>query len=135
MVELLWKWPSKLLAKCVNSVLSWSLLRIILKGWIISSRSTVSKMRTNWLISSQLWVLCSIQLLRIFYIPNWSMRWGYAEAIKVLSSHFKPQVNITHERFLFNKRVQKEGEFISEYSMQLKNLLLPVNLISFWTRL
>lgn len=46
----------------------------------------------------------------------------YAEAIKVLSSHFKPKVNITYERFLFNKRVQKEGESISDYSMQLKKL-------------
>lgn len=46
----------------------------------------------------------------------------FKEAIKVLSTHFKPRVNVTYERFIFNKRSQKEGESISEYSMQLKKL-------------
>lgn len=47
---------------------------------------------------------------------------SFGEIITLLSNHFKPKCNITYERFIFNRRNQKEGESISEYSMQIKKL-------------
>lgn len=51
----------------------------------------------------------------------------YEDVIKVLQNHFTPKCNTTYERFIFHKRVQKEGESISDYSVQLKKLASTCN--------
>lgn len=51
----------------------------------------------------------------------------FAQIIKVLQTHFTPKVNTTYERFIFNKRCQKDGESITEYSVQLKKLASTCN--------
>lgn len=55
----------------------------------------------------------------------------YEDIIKVLKNHFTPKCNTTYERFVFHKRVQKEGETITDYAMQLKKLASTCNFGNF----
>jgi len=56
---------------------------------------------------------------------------SYDDMVKILKAHFVPKCNITYERFVFYKRLQKEGESILEYSCQLKKLATKCNFGSF----
>lgn len=56
---------------------------------------------------------------------------NFSGMIKVLKSHFTPKVNITYERFIFNKRAQKDGESLTDYSVQLKKLAATCNFSNF----
>lgn len=82
--------------------LSWSLLRIILRGWIISSKinSIKDEDKLDYFVSVMGPMLNTT--LKELLDPKLVNAVGYGETIKALSTHFKPQVNITYERFLFN---------------------------------
>ncbi|XP_062542448.1 uncharacterized protein K02A2.6-like [Armigeres subalbatus] len=46
---------------------------------------------------------------------------AYKETIKLLDKHFKPIVSIPHERALFRKMAQKDGESIIKFSRRLRH--------------
>src|SRR5436190_13486737 len=57
--------------------------------------------------------------LKSLIVPDLPKNKTYDDLIAVLKKHFVPTKNVAYERFLFNKRNQKEGESISEYAVQL----------------
>lgn len=61
-------------------------------------------------------------VLKNLLVPKKPADKTFNDVIAVLKYHYAPKKNITYERFIFNKRVQKEGEPISEFAIQLKKL-------------
>lgn len=55
-------------------------------------------------------------------VPKTPNETTFDNMVKILKGHFTPTRNITYEMFIFNKRQQKEGESLTEYSSQLKQL-------------
>ena len=51
----------------------------------------------------------------------------YDEVVNVLKKHYKPKVMVIYERFMFNMRVQKPSESISEYLAALKHMARTCN--------
>lgn len=60
--------------------------------------------------------------LKNLLVPDVPKDKAYSELIDVLKAHYAPKKNITYERFLFNKRNQRENEAIAEYAVQLRKL-------------
>jgi hypothetical protein len=60
--------------------------------------------------------------LKNLWVPEVPKDKSFDDLVKILKEHYAPKINITYERFLFNKRNQKENESISEYAVQLKKL-------------
>ena len=54
--------------------------------------------------------------------PKSIQRATYDEVVNVLKKHYKPKVMIIYERFMFNMRVQKSSESISDFLAALKYL-------------
>lgn len=61
-------------------------------------------------------------VLKNLLVPRVPKDVSFKDMVTVLREHYVPQKNITYERFLFNKRNQRENESISEYGVQLKQL-------------
>lgn len=66
-------------------------------------------------------------ILRSILSPAVPKDKSYDELIKILKSHFMPQVSIIYRRFLFHKRIQKADETISEYITELRQLAEECN--------
>ena len=66
-------------------------------------------------------------LLRDVTFPDKPATKTYAETVRLLNNHLSRKPISTAERFRFDKRNQKEGESISEYIAQLKNLSIHCN--------
>lgn len=60
--------------------------------------------------------------LKDLFHPKKLSEVDFKTCLKTLKDHFVPKSNTTYERFLFNKRSQKDSENISEYACQLKKL-------------
>lgn len=73
--------------------------------------------------------------LKNLLVPKSPKDSTFDEILKSLKAHYLPKRNITYERFLFNKRSQKEGESISDYVIQLRQLAASCKIENCWTML
>lgn len=69
--------------------------------------------------------------LKNLLLPKSPGETSFRDILKVLKAHYWPKRNVAYERFLFNKRNQKEGETIANYAIQLKQLASTCNFETF----
>nr|XP_029712665.1 uncharacterized protein K02A2.6-like [Aedes albopictus] len=112
--------------------------------FVIGDSSSVGRRWTAWKRSFELFLLCNptndagkkkalllhnagLEVQEVYFddpdrnaaVPATSD--VYEETIKLLDKHFKPIVSIPHERALFRKMTQREGESIVKFCRRLRN--------------
>ena len=62
------------------------------------------------------------QLVRNLCTPDLPNAKSYAQITKLLSDHLAPTPNTIMERFVFNSRIRKEGESVTDFIASLRSL-------------
>lgn len=64
-------------------------------------------------------------------MPNKPDSKEFENVVKVLKDHLRPERDTYYERFVFNKRTQKEGRGVSDFAVQIRKLSSSCNFDSF----
>jgi len=92
----------------------------ILDAWLTTNDITTNPKKRAVLFTSM--GTRTYHVLRSILQPTKPVDTSYADCIKALKTHYKPQVSEIVQRYKFNSRYQKPGERIAQFLAELRRL-------------